>query len=104
MSIGSATSIRDQLSETSASSDSEVDSWSDAELMEAYSEAVDRQTRDVWPTVLHKVKMNNQGLVTITFSRKIFFPAYMLRKYDSKYSYRRSASIPDSVVSGLQAG
>ena len=42
-------------------------------------EAVERQSRSTWPKVLNKIEMNDQGLVTITFSADVFFPGYIIR-------------------------
>ena len=46
--------------------------------------------------------MDNQGLVTISFSKDVFFPGYMLRKYNSDYTFKGSDSNQES-VSGIQS-
>ena len=46
--------------------------------------------------------MDNQGLVTISFSKDVFFPGYMLRKYNSDYTFKGSDSSQES-VSGIQS-
>ena len=63
---------------------------------------MERHTKDDWPDILHKVDMDNQGLVTITFSKEVFFPGYMLRKYNSDYTFKGSDSNQES-VSGIQS-
>ena len=64
-------------------------------------EAVERQARSTWPKVLNKIEMNDQGLVTITFSADVFFPGYIIRQYDSEYSFQPSQSNQEG-ISGIQ--
>ena len=58
----------------------ELLSWSDEELLQAYTEADERISREISTASVVDIEMTNEGFVTINFIPKIHFPSYVIRR------------------------